>query len=418
MAWRIVALIGFVAILAATLYPTPAGAAAAARTPLLCLVCGQNGGTDVILNLILFTPFATGLRLSGWSWGRVTLACASLSFGVELCQYLAVPGRDASLSDLLTNTIGGAAAAAAAPWLHVAIGPGRRVAQRLVFVGVSLWLVFSALTAWLFMPWLGKSLVLSQRSDRSTEPGAYAGSLGSVVLSGKAMSDGWLDSTASAWAHDHLGREALDIRLDMVSQTAPGYGVWVYRLRSGRGLLAINQMGTRLTFEVPRRLALMGLYNPTLRLDDGAPRTAGVPFTVMAGERGRHIWLESAAKGRTRRADLLLAPTMAWGLVVPFNYAFGWEAPLVTLVWVAMLIAPLGFWGAHTGKPTPVLAILAIAIVLGLGVIPWLSHTGPVPLRDWLAAVMGVAAGWAARGPVAYLATRCGSPSASESSSS
>lgn len=119
--WRALAWAGFAAILAATLYPDPEAAANVALTPLLCLICGVNGGTDVILNLLLFMPFATGLRLSGWSWRRVTVACATLSFGVELCQYLGIPGRDASLSDLLTNTTGGSVAAAAAPLLRGAL---------------------------------------------------------------------------------------------------------------------------------------------------------------------------------------------------------------------------------------------------------------------------------------------------------
>jgi VanZ family protein len=119
--WRALAWVGLAAILAATLHPEPASAGNVGQTPLLCLVCGKDGGTDVILNLLLFIPFAVGLRLSGWSWKGVSVACATLSFGVELCQYLGIPGRDASLSDLLTNTTGGSAAAAAAPLLRSAL---------------------------------------------------------------------------------------------------------------------------------------------------------------------------------------------------------------------------------------------------------------------------------------------------------
>ena len=119
--WRVLAWAGLAAILAATLYPEPTMVDRVKLTPLLCLICGENGGTDVILNLLLFMPFAIGLRLSGWSWKRVAVACAVLSFSVELCQYLGIPGRDASLSDLLTNTTGGSAAAAAAPLVRDAL---------------------------------------------------------------------------------------------------------------------------------------------------------------------------------------------------------------------------------------------------------------------------------------------------------
>lgn len=416
--WRALAWAGLAAILAATLYPIPAATSIVSRTPLLCLVCGENGGTDVILNLLLFMPFAIGLRLSGWSWGRVTVACATLSLGVELCQYLGIPGRDASLSDVLTNTTGGSVAAAAAPLLRVALAPGRRDARRLVHVGVTAWIAFAMLTAWLFSPWTRAGTALSERSNRSPRQYAYRGELRRVVVSGERMPDGWLDARASQRVADLFARDSLDVRLDLVSQPASESREWIYRLRIGAGLLAVNQQGTALVLELPRRLALLQVFNPTLRLDRGAPDSAGVPFSVAAGERGPHAWLQSTVHGRTRRIELLLAPTMAWGALVPFNYAFGPEARFLTMIWVAVLTAPLGFWSAHTGRPATALAILATAIAAGLGLIPWLSQTGPVPWRDWLGAVAGVAAGWAARAPAAYLASRCGSPSASESSSS
>ena len=119
-----------------------------------------------------------------------------------------------------------------------------------------------------------------------------------------------------------------------------------------------------------------------------------------------------------RAKQRMLAPTMAWGLVIPFGYALGPEARWITMIWVAALIAPLGLWGASTGRPAATILILTISIAIGLGLIPWLSPAGSVPLRDWLAAALGAVAGWAARAPAAYLATRCASHSASESSSS
>ncbi|HET7241044.1 MAG TPA: VanZ family protein, partial [Gemmatimonadales bacterium] len=61
---------------------------------------------DVFLNLLLFVPLGAGLRLAGWRWRSVVLGAALVSFTVELLQYTVVTGRDASLSDLLTNTTG------------------------------------------------------------------------------------------------------------------------------------------------------------------------------------------------------------------------------------------------------------------------------------------------------------------------
>jgi VanZ family protein len=416
--WGAVAAAGLVAILAATLYPEPGAKEVASRTSLFCLVCGEHGGTDVILNLLLFIPFATGLRLWGWSWGRVTLACAALSFTVESCQYFLVPGRDASLSDLLTNTTGGSVAAAVAPLLRVALAPDSGDARRLLLLGVVTWIGISAAAGWLFLPWVRHGRALSERCDFTELASAYTGKIRSVTVSGDTMPDGRLDHRESARVSDLFAGESIEVRVEVLSQEPSPYRRWIYRLRIGPGQLVLSQQGTSLVFEVPRQLAKIEIFNPSLRLDDGAPDRSGVPFTVVAGEHRGHLWVESTVEGHTRRATLALAPTMVWGLVVPYNYAFGPEAWLLTLLWVGGLMVPLGFWARRTGQPVVSLTLVGAAVVVGLGLVPWLSQTGPVPLRDWLAAIAGVAAGWAARAPAAYLATRCGSPSANAFSSS
>jgi len=405
-------------ILALTLYPTPSAAPIAANTPLLCLVCGENGGTDVILNLLLFAPLAAALRLSGWSWRRTVVSCFLLSFTVELCQYLFVPGRDASLSDVLTNTGGGSVAAAVAPLIRSALTPARRDAQRLLWLGVALWVGLCAFGAWGFQPWVKAGRGLSEWPDLTKDAGAFEGTLSSVAVAGTVMPRGRLDRSEVARIVDLMARNALEVRLAGISAAPPPRREWIYRLRVGKVHLAVTQRGTTLGWEVPRRLGFLRLNHPRLHLPGGAPARQGVPFTISAGERGQHLWLETTSEGRARRADLVLTPTMVWGLVIPFDYGFGPEARLLAMLWVAGLMAPLGFWGAHAERPAAAIAILAAAIALGLGVIPWLSQTGPIPPREWLAAAAGVAAGWAARAPAAYLASRCGSPSASESFSS
>jgi hypothetical protein len=415
--WRILAFVGLAGILGTTLYPIPTATGLANQTPILCLVCGENGGTDVILNLMLFAPFAIGLRLSGWSWRRVTLVCAALSFSIELSQYLWIPGRDASLSDLVTNTTGGSAAAAIAPLLPAAFAPNPHEARRLMLLGVTAWIAFSMFTAWLFSPWATDGRALSELSGHSLRGYSYGGHLRSVVLSGESMSDGWLDATASQRVSDLFVKDSFDIQLELISSQPPRDRQWIYRVGFGPGRLTVNQQGTTIVVEVPRRLALLEVNGPTLRLAN-APDHAGVPFSIAAGERRNHVWLETTVRGRTRHAEITIAPTMAWGLIVPFGYAFGPETKWITMVWVAGLMAPLGLWGASTERPMAAILILSIAIAAGLGLIPALSPAGSVPARDWVAAILGAIGGWAARAPAAYLATRCGSPSASESSSS
>lgn len=416
--WWMLAGINLAAILNVTLYPTPRGAVAAAATPLLCVVCGPRGGVDVFLNVLMLVPLGVCLRLSGLSWGRVTLACGLLSLGIESLQYFVIPGRDAGLGDVLSNTTGGALGAAIAPHLKTMLSPGRRMATRLLRIGVAVWLGLALLSAWLFLPWRESAPAFSERSDQSGLPDAFAGGLGRVLLSGDSVPTGILDEKHSEWIRQVFASEHIGLRMEVVSSTPLRDSAWLYRVRIGPGILSIGQQGRALILEVPRRAAALRFAGPTIRLERGAPTTAGVPFTVAAGEEGPHVWIESTIAGHTRRADLVLTPTMAWATVVPFDYAMGGEAPLLSFLWVGWLIFPLGYWAADSGRPVIALRALVVAVAGGLGLIPWLVGTGPAPAPDWVAAVAGAAAGWAARRSATYLASRCGFPSASESSSS
>lgn len=103
-------------VAALTLFPT-----GDALEPLaLCLLCGERGLADAILNVFLFVPFGAALALRGVAPARAVLLGAALSGGVEVLQHF-VPGRDPSPADLLFNTLGTAAGFAvlrAAPrWL-------------------------------------------------------------------------------------------------------------------------------------------------------------------------------------------------------------------------------------------------------------------------------------------------------------
>ena len=99
--------VGLLAIAAATLTPLPLNEYRAAETPFWCLVCGSLGLIDVILNVALFLPLGVGLQRLGWPLARLALACFLLSLAVESLQIITIAGRDASVSDLITNTSGG-----------------------------------------------------------------------------------------------------------------------------------------------------------------------------------------------------------------------------------------------------------------------------------------------------------------------
>src|SRR5262245_13407681 len=107
--WLLTAMLIAVAILAATLAPDER-AAIAARLPR-----GSDAPfplADLLRNLLLFAPLGACLACARLSAVRALLAAAALSAFIELTQ-LAVPGRDPSLRDWVSNSAGSALAFAA-----------------------------------------------------------------------------------------------------------------------------------------------------------------------------------------------------------------------------------------------------------------------------------------------------------------
>jgi hypothetical protein len=83
--------------------PTPGQS----RIETLCLICGDRGLADAILNIGLFVPLGFGVgAVAGW---RAAVGSAViLSAGVELTQVF-TPGRFPTVGDVVFNTLGGAA---------------------------------------------------------------------------------------------------------------------------------------------------------------------------------------------------------------------------------------------------------------------------------------------------------------------
>ncbi len=96
---RIGAAVALLAILVATLTPGKPSASAGWQW---CLVCGERGVADVLVNIVLFIPLGAALGAAGLGWWRVLALGVALSTSIEYAQ-LFIPGRDSSLSDACTG---------------------------------------------------------------------------------------------------------------------------------------------------------------------------------------------------------------------------------------------------------------------------------------------------------------------------
>ncbi len=409
---------GLLVILVATLYPIPNQAIFSAATPLLCLLCGQLGGQDVVLNLLLFVPFAIGLRLLGWPWIRIVGVSALLSFTVEALQFFVIPGRDASLSDLLANTAGGALGATLAPALRQAANPSPGSAARRLLGGAAVLLAIQGLSAWLLSPASPPGKLSSRWANAAPGGFPFFGKVRSVRLNGAPM-PAFGAVPDSAAARDRLDDGSFALDLELTSGAGATDRRWIYMVKAGSvPLLAVDQYDRDLYFAVPAQALLFRLQPPTLRLRQGFSADSGQVLRVTAGEDGRRLWLTSSNDEVHRSFELSLSPSHGWCMIIPFGFALGPETRWFTALWLASMFAPLGFWAARTGRRLMAWATVAATLTLALAVIPAVSGSPPVHWSEWLAGALGTAAGWAAHRLARYLQTRCASPSSNAYSSS
>ncbi|MGH7702260.1 MAG: hypothetical protein ACREMO_04165, partial [Gemmatimonadales bacterium] len=171
-------------------------------------------------------------------------------------------------------------------------------------------------------------------------------------------------------------------------------------------VLLLGQNGTDLVFRIRRRIVGGELRNPAIRLPGVFGPTGTLRDTVhlTAGLNHRRMFLRLARRdGTMAYRETALSPSWGWSFLIPYEYALGPEDRGLTALWIAALLIPLGYWSVRGVRPAAAgplandlgeLAPLALGVVLGLALVPWLLGLVPVHWSEWAAAGAGVAAGW------------------------
>jgi hypothetical protein len=409
---------GLALALAATLTPVHDLRGEAQLTPLTCLICGDQGGADVVSNLLLFLPFAIGLRLSGRSWVRTVLACALVSLTIELLQLTVIPGRDASLSDVLSNTASGAIGAMIGRRLPEAAWPTPKLAARLLAGGIAGLLTLLAVSAWMLAPRTPAGPLFSRWAHLAPGRDEFDGRVQAVTLDGVPMPASGVPLD-TAERRRRLDRGEMSLEARVVSGRPLPDRRWIYTLRvPGAGVLTLSQTRREAGIALPARAVRYRFRPAIITLPDAFPAEVGVPVRLTASEERGRLRLTSSYGEIGRSVELGLSPAYGWSLLPAFEIASGTNVRWVTALGLLLAFLPLGYWAGRIGAPATSLGALAAALVLGLGALPAAAGFPPVHWSEWVAGLLGSSAGWALHRPEAYLSRRCASPSASESSSS
>ena len=375
-------LVSLAAILGATLYPSSYEGALGWDG---CILCGDRGLADALLNVVLFAPLGAALARLGVRPLRAIAAAAALSVCIELAQLL-IPGRDPAPPDLLFNTLGGAVGWVIGMRLGVLLRPSPHVAGRMAVAWSLLFAAAIAATGWLTAP--------------APPPGPYVGQwtpeIGDYPLLPARILDARIGGVPVFY--DEFGpraavRAALArgdrIDIEWIVGWRIGRSAPLLRIvgRGGEEAAAVFIRGEDAIFIHRTRAAALLLDQPTHAAHD-------VIRGIVPGDTLRlAVWLDGRATELRTDAGYAarnaMGPGRGWALLWSVMGMTRDVERLLDGLWIALWMLPLGLWMRRRALSLPALPIAAAALAL-LPPLVSLAPPGPVEI---IGALVGLLAG-------------------------
>ena len=399
------------AILLLTLLPASTNSHDEARNA-FCVPCGDFAVEDALLNVLLFVPFGLSLRLLGKSYIRIVITGLLMSASIELLQ-LVIPGRDSSLRDVVTNTIG--AGLGALLWSHwrAILLPSVKTAPGLAVGAVLCWLALSLGTVWSFQPSLPERAYFGQWAPADVYPSSFRGSILSATVNSVDIPAG--RSLHSASLRQALGADSSSTQVVAEFGAAPEELSSIVSVADDRHreITLIGQKGTALVFRRRMRASELKLRNFGITLTN-ASIDSGDVLTIEWSRSPRMQSIRVQGPHGIQRRSVSTTPRLGWTLFVPFSPILGPSSDLIAATWLVLMVLPTGYYAGASYATAPRFAIpvLLAGIVLPLWA-PVVAFNVAVPgMWDWGPSAIGAATGWALwmigakRGRDRYLAAR------------
>ncbi len=377
-----------------TLRPSPEDIELVARSPFLCLYpCGVEGLRDAVLNVVLFIPLGAALAtwVSGW---RLWLAPLTLSLLIEFSQYQWLSGRDASLRDVLTNTLGGALGVFLARRWHTVFRPARPVARRMAAGGLVAWLGIVTATAIGMRRDLPETTYWGQWAPVLGQFAIYAGTVLNIQVGGEPLAFGRVQDSGEL--RRLLLQDSVLITATVVSGIPPSDPAPIASVYDGlqQEIFVLGQDHNDLVFRVRNGLVAAELAGQMVRMPDFPGHTPGDTVHIAGGIVRNHYLLRAEARAGTKELWVPFSAGWAWSGLLPFRHRLGPEAALLTALWLGALMFPAGYWlGAGGDGPVTLLWIVGVT-GLGLAAATLLSGLPPGSWSEWFGSLSGGLAGW------------------------
>jgi VanZ family protein len=403
----VITIASLAAIAFATLLPEPAAAASSSH---FCLVCGSLGGVNAILNVFLFVPLGIGLALFGIQGKRALLAVCALSALIETAQLLVIPGRDATIGDVLTNTLGGALGFAIGRYAELWLRPPPRIARNLAVGWGTIWLAIQIISNFGLALSLPDSQYYGQIARVLVNFAVFPGlvltaSIDDVQIPNTAFSDG---RRVQRLLLDGATVAATVVPAEPTPDIAP-----IVRVADAKEkeIVLLAQNGERLVFGVHNGAAVLRLRTLLFALPDAFPTRvsslalAADTLRISGRYVARVVRMSAQSRSATHDRRIPLSASLGWAFWLPFPWFIeGTRAELVvSWIWFACLVIPLGYWSLRIVDASrsqeilrhwaPVLLAGTALLCAGLVLVPHTFGLSAAPLRDWLATLAGALVG-------------------------
>ncbi len=377
-------------IAALTLTPSSVPSTSA---PFFCLTCGAwlQDGLD---NVLLFAPFGAALAALGLRRGGPLAIAAATSFCIEFAQYIALPGRDAALTDLIANTLGGALGELA--WIAALWLPSPRVARRAVLLLAPLTIAWLAAPSWWFA--LRRPAGPFWPSLVPTEaPRPAPARLLDARWDGRPMTccpDERWPTMRDPFATRGADVEVRAVLTGVVERPGSLTTVWD---GASNAVIGISIWPAGITGSAATRAQLAGVRDPVLWVPAAQPWAVGDTIAVRLRAAPEGWTLAVTANGRSDTRTLRPIPSLAPWYLLPgvrrTSDGVSWLSRLLMLVPLCFL----GWWAGCVGDRRWIAAAaLGVPLAAGLAGSPWANRAGAVADLLVAAGAVAVCAGAAA----------------------
>ncbi len=311
---------------------------------ILCLICGQRGSADGILNVLLFLPLGIALMAATNNAIRVVIFAVTLSIVIEVLQGM-IPGRYPTLGDVVYNTVGAATGIGLAAITEQLLWPSRRLAGALTVGTGAVAAGLHFMAGVLLAPSFPDTIYYGQWTAELHYMEAYEGrvleaSLGPMSLASARISDPELAV--------ELLRSGAPLTAQAVAGPAPTALAPIVSIfgESGLEVVVLGADATDLVLRVRYRANELRLDRPDLRVRRAlATIRPGDTIRIRAENnaednlKGYSLWLDEH-----EYAPLRHTPGEGWALLIHPEHTAPWVDSTLSLAWVAGPLILAGWW--------------------------------------------------------------------------